>query len=170
MAKHKQTPKKAVKKSSAKKSTPKVVEKILIDGLYSHKFNCRILPDSGKAMEQIMKDCNLKSFNKAINLALLEHTNLKLEIVELKKQIRSQLMEATEMESAVTNFKNAFKCLNELKVVSIGDAYENGKEKLILGEKRQSKIGECESCGADDEPVYEHKGSDFCEMCLRDEI
>lgn len=104
------------KKTTAKKATPKVPEKKLIDGLYSHKFNCRILPDSGKAMEVMMQNKGLKSFNKAINIALLEYTEMYDRIGELLKEIDDLKSENRNTNNAVSNFRDAFTELNGLKI------------------------------------------------------
>ena len=153
MRSKKTPPKKAVKKTIAKKVTPKPPEKKLIDGLYSHKFNCRILPASGKGMESIMESKKLKSFNKAINIALLEHTTLQQQVKELENELYLERTKGASIATTIYEFKDVFDKLMGFKV-----------EKKVVLKK------ECEECGDRDCELSEYKGKMFCPFCLEYEM
>jgi hypothetical protein len=97
--KTKQT-KKTVKKAPAKKS--------LIDGVYSHVFNCRLYPASGEQLELIMSKYKITAQNKVINLAVLEYISMKEEIEKLKEEKRELVNIAYERGKIITDTKNSF--------------------------------------------------------------
>lgn len=160
----KQKTKTAVKKAPVKKEAKSPVKK-LYEGLYSHMFRCRILPDAGEQLEQMMKNKGLKSLNKAINIALREYNVHITEIARLRELINDMENKTDEMETVVTEFQSAISNLQNFKL----DKSAKKSAPLSIG-KMQSQIGECSECGNDDEPVYKYNGKLFCEVCLEFEM
>ncbi len=153
----------ATKKTAVKKSTSKLIvtppKPKLIDGLYSHKFTARILPDAGDQMELILKQIDGKSYMKVIELALKNYLPMMKLIEDLRAEKRQMTQSADRRGEMLLDIQRTFKNIQEYFPME------------FTGEQKTG-TWECFDCTNDfhykDEQPKIDDGDKLCDQCFYD--